>query len=185
MTIHPIRAVVAGALAGTAATAVMSVVMFGGKAAGLLQPMPPEEITAEMLERAGVREEAGEAGTDVLAAFAHFGFGAAAGAAYAPFAHRLPGPRALAAAAYATGVWAVSYLGWAPALHLVPPAHRDLRRNAVMLPAHWVFGAVLGLLVRAAQPAFTARRVSVPEGVERLERLDDRARDAIERATDN
>ena len=178
-----------GALAGTAATGVMSAVMLGGKAAGLLRPMPPEEITSQTLDRAGVRDEAGEAGTDALAAFAHFGFGAAAGALYAPIADCLPGPRPVAAAAYATGVWAVSYLGWAPALHLVPPAHRDLRRHAVMLPAHWVFGATLGLLVAAARPALAKGRLSAVKGlgvrgpgVRVLERLAGGARRALDGA---
>ena len=50
-------------------------------------------------------------------------------------------------ALYATGIWLVSYQGWVPALGIMPPASRDRRgRVATMLVAHWVYGAVLGVL---------------------------------------
>ena len=47
--------------------------------------------------------------------------------------------------AFGLGVWAVSYLGWIPALGLLPPPYRDNPRRAwTTLTAHLVYGAVLG-----------------------------------------
>ncbi|MDB5294329.1 MAG: hypothetical protein JWO31_312, partial [Phycisphaerales bacterium] len=78
---------------------------------------------------------------------AHFAFGAAAGAAYAATAGRLPGPPAVKGSAFGVGVWAASYLGWLPAVGLLPPATEEsARRNLIMIGAHVVWGAAAGVL---------------------------------------
>jgi hypothetical protein len=142
------RSLARGALAGTAATVVMSAVMAAGKRRGLLGRAPPRRITERLLRRvhplAGVPRPA----TRRLSALAHFAFGAASGALFEALAPRLPVRRPVAAgAAYGALVWAGSYAGWAPVLGLHPPAHRDRPgRQAVMLAAHLVYGATLGLL---------------------------------------
>jgi hypothetical protein len=125
----------------------MSALMAAGRRAGLLGRMPPETITAHVLNALGVRRS--RETQDALATALHLGFGAAAGAIFEPAraALRLPVHPALQGAAFGTAVWAVSYLGWVPALGILPPPHRDRPgRPEVMLTAHWVYGALLGLL---------------------------------------
>jgi len=47
--------------------------------------------------------------------------------------------------AFGLGVWAASYVGWIPALGLLPPPGKDNPRRAwTILTAHVVYGAILG-----------------------------------------
>ena len=86
---------------------------------------------------------------DAVAAVAHLAFGAAGGSAFGAVwsALRPPVPAALAGIGWGTAIFVISYLGWAPALRLTPPAAADDReRPIVMVAAHWLYGLVLGLL---------------------------------------
>src|SRR5687767_6799274 len=58
-------------------------------------PAPPRQITDRVTQAAGVDDELSEDETACLSVAAHFGFGATAGAAYAPLAHRLNLPPVL------------------------------------------------------------------------------------------
>jgi hypothetical protein len=132
-----------GAAAGTVATAAMSALMLAAGRVGVMGRQPPEAI----VRQAGALAAAEPRGrlADALATVAHVAFGAGSGAAYA----LLPPTRRPVArgVAVATGVWAVSYAGWVPALGALPRADRDRTpRQAVMLAAHVVYGAVLGAL---------------------------------------
>jgi len=163
-----------GALAGLVATAPMTGVMLGLKQ--LLPPierfpLPPRRITLHFAAAGHLLGRLPRP-LDLLATLLlHFGFGATAGAVYAWTAARvrLPwhGPhvrvagrrvRLLAVArgmAFGLLVWAVSYVGWLPALGIIAPAQdRPRRRNLLMITAHLVWGACAGLLV----DAFTPRR---------------------------
>ncbi len=52
--------------------------------------------------------------------------------------------------AYGAAIWGVSYMGWVPALGIMPPADRDRRdRQTVMLAAHLVYGTALAVMVGA------------------------------------
>lgn len=134
-----------GAVAGTLATAFMSVIMLGAKKLGLMGGMPPEKITAKLLNRAGVRR--GAAQQDALATLLHFGFGAAAGAGFGVVAPGRVVVRVPAGMAYGAAIWGVSYLGWVPALGIMAPAHRDRAdRQVAMLAGHLIYGATLALL---------------------------------------
>lgn len=137
-----------GALAGTVATVLMSGLMLAGQRAGLLGQMPPEKITARSLHRLKLRPDKRQ--TRAAAAGAHLAFGVAGGSIFAVLVRRGPaGSRVVQGLVYATGIWAVSYLGWIPALGLMAPAHRDRPgRPQVMLAAHLVYGAALGLLLQ-------------------------------------
>ena len=117
--------------------------MLAAGRAGLMGRQPPEAI----VRRAGALADEEPRGrlADALAVLAHLGFGAGTGAAYA----LLPPSRRPVArgTAVATGVYAVSYAGWVPALGALPRADRDRPpRQAVMLAAHLLYGAVLGAL---------------------------------------
>ena len=149
-----IESLARGAAAGAVATLGMSALMFAGRRSGLLGRMPPEKITAHALDRLGIARS--RETQDVLASILHIGFGAGAGAAFEPLrrAARLPLPAAVQGAAFGTFVWAVSYAGWVPALGIMAPPDRDRPgRPAVMLAAHWVYGALLGLLLAKNTPS--------------------------------
>jgi uncharacterized membrane protein YagU involved in acid resistance len=140
-----VKRLVRGTVAGTIATALMSVVMLGARQLGLMGGMPPEKITATFLNRGGVRRSAGQ--QDALATLLHFAFGAAAGAGFGVVAPRPVAIRVPAGMAYGAAIWGVSYLGWVPALGIMAPAHRDRAdRQAAMLAGHLMYGATLGLL---------------------------------------
>lgn len=128
-----------GAVAGTLATVPMSVVMLAGDR--LVGRQPPEAIVRTALDAAPV--EVPEVAVGPLALAAHLGFGAALGAVAALVPRRGP----VKGVALALAAYAASYQGWVPALGVLPPASRDHRgRPAVMLAAHVVYGAVLGVL---------------------------------------
>lgn len=141
----------AGVLAGLAATAPMTAAM-----AALHQelpreeqyPLPPREVTLGMAEKAGVAgelqtEEAQRAATWT----AHFAYGAGMGALYAGLAEQLPGPPAARGVVFGLAVWAGSYLGWLPAAGIrAGSTKQPPRREAIMVAAHVVYGASLGLL---------------------------------------
>ena len=142
------RAVAVGAASGALATAAMSALMVAAREAGLMSELPPHVIAQKTVERTDTAEAADPDEKAGLGWLAHFAFGAAAGALYAPLRARLPAgvPAALTGAVFALGIWAVSYQGWIPALRFLPPATRDEPgRPPTMVAAHLVFGAVMGL----------------------------------------
>jgi uncharacterized membrane protein YagU involved in acid resistance len=103
--------------------------------------------TFELTERAGLRQNLDESQHRALTLLAHYGYGAAAGAVYTALAQQLPGPPPLRGITFGLGVWTVSYLGLLPALGVLRVAtEHPARRNALMIAAHVVWGAALGLL---------------------------------------
>jgi hypothetical protein len=150
-----------GAAAGTLATALMSTVMVGARQLGHMGGMPPEKITAKALRRSGIRPSAAQ--QDALAILFHFGFGTAAGAAFGLVAPRRVVARVPMGMTYGAAIWGISYMGWVPALGIMPRADRDRRdRQAVMLAGHLVYGTALALLVgaRADDAATDSERVA-------------------------
>ena len=145
--------VVAGAGAGFFATVPMTATML------LLRrlapetrhaPLPPETVTAQAAADAHVRDDLGEEGLRAATVAGHFAYGAAAGALYAPIAGRTPRPVATGVA-FGLAMWAVGYLGWVPAIGLMPSAtEQPAARNGVMIAAHVVWGATTGLLLERA-----------------------------------
>jgi len=172
------RAAAVGAGAGTVATLAMSSLMLAAKAAGLLGSLPPEKITAYLLDRAGIRQS--RKTQFVLASFNHFVFGAGGGAVFG-VAH-LVLPRTLSlplGLAFGSGIWALSYGGWIPALGIMPPPSRDRPgRPPAMLAAHLVYGGVLGAIfshIPGLDPAVKMRG-SVGGRPEQLSNESDRRR---------
>jgi putative membrane protein len=139
-----------GAAAGAIATVPMSIFMVLG---WMLLPrreryaLPPYEVTGEVLEKAGLDDHMDEPQLTTATLLAHFGFGAATGALYGRLEDNLPLQPALKGAVAGLAVWVGSYLGWIPALDILKPATRHpLRRNALMIFVHLVWGAALGLV---------------------------------------
>jgi uncharacterized membrane protein YagU involved in acid resistance len=137
-----------GGIAGLAATVCMSALMAGAKAAGMVEPEPPKEIT----HRAGAKADAPPA-TPGHATFtptwlaAHASFGSGCGAAYALLRPLIPGGAVLRGLLYGEAVWATNYVGVLPALGLYPPPSKDTDfRAAIMVAAHAVYGVSLSLV---------------------------------------
>src|SRR5947209_17173650 len=146
----PITRAAAGAAAGFAATAPMTLYMAGVREA-LPEPdqydLPPRIVTERAAQKAGVAHQMNEPQKKAATTAAHFAFGAGAGAMYGVVAPVLPFHPVANGIAYGLGVWASSYFGWLPAAGLHPPAHRESTgRNVLHAGAHIVWGAVLGLL---------------------------------------
>ena len=109
-------------------------------------PLPPHLITMKVAKRAGAKKDLNRPGRALAAAAGHLGYGAGAGAFYGLLAGSLPGPAPLKGIAFALGVWTGSYLGWLPLAGLFDPAtDQPARRNVLMITAHLVWGAVMGL----------------------------------------
>ena len=151
---EPFERFLIGSMAGFAATAPMTGLMIG-----LHQqlppdeqyPLPPRQITEEMADTAGVNQTLNDSDRTKLALVNHFAYGALMGGLYGampPEWLRLsPVARGIA---YGLGVWAGNYLGLLPALGSHAAAHEEpLRRNALMIASHIVWGGSLGIVTHA------------------------------------
>jgi hypothetical protein len=138
-----------GAVAGAIATAPMSAVMLAAERTGLLGRQPPEAIVQRALDAANAKPRS--AAVRAAAVTTHFAFGAAGGAAYA-FLDNEDDSLPLAVAkgvGFGLAMYAVSYAGWIPAMHILPKPARDRKgRQPSIAVAHVVYGAALALLMR-------------------------------------
>jgi hypothetical protein len=127
---------------GLAATGVMSVAFGIGRLVGAIDRLPPRRIVDRLLPSLP-----GPA-RGPLEWVLHFGYGGAAGAAYAAVAR--PETRGvLTGSLFGLAVWAGGYEGWVPMIGALPPAHRDRRGRALtILLAHVVYGGALGAVAR-------------------------------------
>ncbi len=149
------RELVNGAVSGLLATAAMSTVMVAGERAGLMHGQPPKHIVRGLLPGSERRRKQGEG---VLGAVAHFGFGAASGAAIGLLSRKRRGRLPLGVG-YALAIWVVSYAGWAPRLSALPPLARDEPgRQGVMAVGHVVYGATLAFLLNRLDPGRAVTR---------------------------
>lgn len=141
--------IVFGAICGVVATGPMTAAMIAWHRRlpeREKYPLPPREITGEVLAKAGVQTSAEAA--HAATALAHFAYGGAAGAVYGLCAGR---GRSIVRAGLGLGtaVWALSYFGLLPALGILRPAsEHPVRRSALMLGAHFVWGLCVSALQR-------------------------------------
>jgi uncharacterized membrane protein YagU involved in acid resistance len=151
----------AGGLAGLVATLPMTLFMqrmHQQLPARERYPLPPSEIVEQLADRAGISNQIDQDEHIVLTLLAHFGYGAAAGALYAPLARGFHPPATLGGVAFGLAVWSTSYLGLLPVLGLLRPAtEHPPRRNALMIGAHVIWGLALGLLVEQLMPEADSR----------------------------
>jgi len=109
------------------------------------EDLPPQRITENVAGGALNQEQA-----EALSITAHFGLGAAAGAGYAGFAGESGLPPVAEGALYGLAVWGGAYLGVLPHSGLYPsPSHDRRSRTMLMIGAHLVWGAALGLVWHA------------------------------------
>jgi putative membrane protein len=155
-----VKNLLAGAAAGFTATVPMTAAMIGLHQTILparhRYPLPPRRITMNVARTFGVKHQLDETERKALTLAAHFGYGSAMGGLFALIAPRLDRaggtriPRVASGVGWGLIVWAGSYLGVLPALGLHEPATRHpARRNVLMILAHVVWGATLGLLTAA------------------------------------
>ena len=116
------------------------------------QPLPPRQITMNAARKARVAEHLDEESERLSATLAaHFAFGSAMGGAYALAERHLPGPPVARGITFALLVYGVNYFGLMPAVGLTPHAPRGApRRVGLMVAAHVVWGATIGLLFNGA-----------------------------------
>lgn len=137
-----------GAVAGLGATVPMTAameIMHRNLPEEEQYPLPPRTITMKAADAVDLKDKMDEEERTTLTLVSHFAYGAAAGALYAPLARKIPLSPMLAGASYGLAVWAGSYLGWLPALGVLKPATKHpVRRTALMIAAHLVWGAALG-----------------------------------------
>ena len=141
---------IAGALGGIAATVPMTIVMstlWKRLPKQDQYPLPPREITEATAKK--LSPQAASLSDKQLADLsltAHFAYGAATGALYPVFS-REPSKPLIFGASYGVGIWAVSYLGWIPAVHILKPAtQHPAPRNGMMIISHFVWGAATVLI---------------------------------------
>jgi hypothetical protein len=130
-----------GAVAGVAATGVMTAARLGAEQTPLVERRSAHtEVVGRLRARRGRTMWGHEAET--IATIAHYAFGAAAGALYAMFAPRRARPAA--GVAYASTIWTVSYHHVLPRLGLMPrPTRDDTGRQAVLAVDHVLYGFAL------------------------------------------
>lgn len=135
---------VIGALAGTIATAVMTIVISAGKVFGLLRTPPPAEVTTNVTNRVGIDPEPPDPEFTTGTLIAHHGFGAVCGAVYVVVRRFLPTSSPVAGLLFAALVWTTAYVGYLPLLKLYPWPDDDRHsRAAVIIAAHAVYGTTL------------------------------------------
>jgi uncharacterized membrane protein YagU involved in acid resistance len=140
---EPLQDLWKGALAGFAATVPMTAVMWAldRRWRPTELRLPPEQIARSLVRRTGLRRFLNEPGKEATSWMSHFGYGTATGAAYPISFERFPIRNAVKGPLYGALVWAISYLGWLPALGIMPPARRQsLWRNVALVGSHLVWG---------------------------------------------
>lgn len=157
----------AGSLAGFLATIPMSILMKAWHRRlprSERRPLPPAAVTANLAKKAGVSDALDNSPLGTAAVLAgHFGYGAATGAIYGPAAAKVKAPPAVKGAVYGLAVYAGSYLGYLPALGLIQPATEHPRRRvALMVVAHLVWGASLGVVADALEKREAASPQALP-----------------------
>jgi len=149
-----LTSVIAGSVSGCVATLPMTLameVMHRQLPVHEQYPLPPRQITDNLADDVGINPSLDEQSRTQAALVAHFAFGAAMGALYGGLGTRLPVPEPARGALLGIGVWAGNYLGFLPSVGLLSPAtQHPLRRSALMITAHVVWGVTTGLLLSAA-----------------------------------
>ena len=144
-----------GAYAGALATTAMTGVMKAGQWTGFYHlDIAPKEITEVALDKAGLRQQMSEGEEIGLTAINHWAYGMGGGAVFGLLRRRLdpPLPGAIQGIIFALGIWVISYMGWVPAVGLMPAVWNQRPDRALeLLLAHVVYGATLGFTFDALE----------------------------------
>lgn len=147
---QPERMVLKGAFAGFVATLPMSLFMLATQRflpKRQRYALPPEIITKELAHKAHVRWRMNKELIVGATLVSHFGYGATMGVLYSPLAKRNVLPAPLQGGLFGLVVWAASYLCLLPLVGMLESGHREsARRNLMMVAAHLVWGATMGVV---------------------------------------
>jgi uncharacterized membrane protein YagU involved in acid resistance len=109
------------------------------------QPLPPAQLTENVVRKTGFTKNWSSEMQAEATMISHYGYGAAAGIAYALLADKVPGNSLIKGGLFGLGVWAASYYGIIPSLKLSPSGDdMSKERNTMMALTHVVWGASLG-----------------------------------------
>lgn len=112
------------------------------------EPLPPKQIADVLMERLGVKHVLSTEEQEAFALASHYGYGALAGTSYALLFPKRTSASLLRGMGFGMAVWAASYLGWLPAMRILPSAVKWPRgRNIIMIAGHLVWGVVIDLLL--------------------------------------
>jgi len=138
-----VKSIIPGAAAGFLATFPMTATMATVRSVlppEEQHPIPPRRVVGSVSEKTGLDHHLDEDEKDTTIAVLHFAYGAAAGTLYSLLFGRRQKPL-LYGAGFGLAVWAGSYMGWLPALNILPPAHREPKGWVAMnIAAHLVWG---------------------------------------------
>ena len=144
-----------GTYAGALATTAMTAVMKAGQWTGFYRlEIAPKQITDTALDKAGLRRETSEDEEIFLTALNHWTYGTGSGILFGLLRRRidLPLPGSIQGIIFGLTLWAVSYMGWVPAVGLMPAVWNQRRDRAIeLLLAHVVYGATLGFTFDALE----------------------------------
>lgn len=144
ITTRLLRLVQDGVIAGLVGTIAMTPPILIARRLRLFATPPPAQITANLSRRTAVLPEPDAPVFPLVWAGAHLAYGAGAGIVFAVSRRWLPRRVVAAGLLFGGGVWAISYLGYVPALRLYPEPADDARpRQVVMIAAHGIFGVAL------------------------------------------
>jgi putative membrane protein len=136
------KGLIAGLIAGVAATAVKSVAerIYPPRTHG--EPEPPEVLADQITQKVAGHALTGPSKT-VAAESIHWGFGAAAGAAYGVLAEFYPAATGRDGANFGMTLMAITHEGALPALGLsAEPADQTNREKSSEMVTHVLFGVV-------------------------------------------
>lgn len=146
-----IRAALNGSIAGAVATTTMTGFMRLSQQTGFYQKeLPPTKVTQAATKTLGVEQFVSPAGETLLTGLAHWAFGMIGGAVFGvagKTSHWIP--TRFGGLVFGLLVWAVSYMGWIPALRILPmPWNERGKHGSMPFIAHVIYGATLGIVVR-------------------------------------
>jgi putative membrane protein len=140
-----------GAIAGAAATIPMTAFMLAMQRnlpKDQRYELPPEKITKEIADRTNVSEHMNKQQQVGASLLSHLGYGASMGSIYAPIARRVPLSPLIKGTLFGLVIWAVSYLGWMPAVKFSTSATEEpANRNLLMIGAHIIWGSATGVVM--------------------------------------
>ena len=146
-----IRAGMNGSIAGAVATTTMTGFMRLTQQTGFYQKeLPPTKVTRAATKTLGVEQFVSSEGETLLTGLAHWAFGMVGGAVFGVVSktnNRIPAR--FGGLVFGLLVWMVSYMGWIPALRILPMPWNERGKHGLMpFIAHVIYGATLGIVVR-------------------------------------
>ncbi len=141
---HPLtRAAIDGSIAGAVATTTMTAFMRAAQQTGFYQKeLPPTKVTRAATKTLGLEQFVSSEQETLLTGLTHWAFGMVGGACFgvaSKSSNQLPAQAG--GLVFGLLVWAVSYMGWVPALGILPmPWNQRPKHGLMPFFAHVIYG---------------------------------------------